>query len=166
MTANNTDQPELAVSTRSPAGRRVRSRTPARSHGESWPATLTDREVLLQTLKDAPLIPGRRPGGRRTGCQLLLDWLEDQPGETWQDRWLASGTDTAGRECRDIPLAWLHRRGVEASWHHEEFFHVLRLTIAADVIRPSPAMLVTANFRRGAPPSETVSSSGTAVHDA
>ena len=28
------------------------------------------------------------------GLASLLDWLEDQPGDSWQDRWLASGADT------------------------------------------------------------------------
>ncbi|MGW3635836.1 hypothetical protein ACWD7F_37970 [Streptomyces sp. NPDC005122] len=32
---------------------------------------------------------------RQRGLVKLLDWLEDQPGRTWQDRWLASGADEA-----------------------------------------------------------------------
>ena len=35
------------------------------------------------------------------GLKSLLDWLEDQPGDSWQDRWLASGADSAGRGWRD-----------------------------------------------------------------
>ena len=30
---------------------------------------------------------------RRRGLTKLLDWLQRQPGDTWQDRWLASGAD-------------------------------------------------------------------------
>jgi len=26
-----------------------------------------------------------------------MDWLADQPGDTWQQRWVASGADTAGK---------------------------------------------------------------------
>lgn len=33
---------------------------------------------------------------RRLGVTLLLDWLSDFPGTTWQQRWLASGADAAG----------------------------------------------------------------------
>ena len=33
---------------------------------------------------------------RVRGLGWLLDWLADQPGETWQQRWMASGADAAG----------------------------------------------------------------------
>ena len=33
---------------------------------------------------------------RVRGLAWLLDWLADQPGETWQQRWMASGADAAG----------------------------------------------------------------------
>jgi hypothetical protein len=38
----------------------------------------------------------------------LQDWLQRQPGDTWQDRWLASGANTAGFDwadlrCGDVP---------------------------------------------------------------
>jgi hypothetical protein len=41
----------------------------------------------------------------------LLDWLGAQPGQTWQDRWLASGADAAGAAWRDIPAQWLRASG-------------------------------------------------------
>jgi hypothetical protein len=33
---------------------------------------------------------------RIRGLTFLLDWLEAQPGRTWQQRWLASEADSAG----------------------------------------------------------------------
>jgi hypothetical protein len=44
---------------------------------------------------------------------IVLGWLEDQPGGTWQDRWLAAGAedDPAG-DWRLLPLAW-NLRGSE-----------------------------------------------------
>ena len=32
---------------------------------------------------------------RLRGVRLALDWLTDQPGDTWQQRWLASGAEAA-----------------------------------------------------------------------
>jgi hypothetical protein len=44
----------------------------------------------------------------RRGLTALLDWLEQQPGQTWQERWLASGAEAEGRAWtglvrRDVP---------------------------------------------------------------
>ncbi|WSV26837.1 DNA integrase/recombinase [Streptomyces sp. NBC_01017] len=49
---------------------------------------------------------------RRRGLIKLLDWLEDQPGRTWQERWTASGAEEAGREWPRVPMQWLaeHQR--------------------------------------------------------
>jgi hypothetical protein len=82
----------------------------------------------------------------------LLDWLEDQPGESSQNRWLASGVDTAGRAWWEMPLGWLGERGRTACWQHDAFFRALYLAIAADVIRPSVPLLIAAVFRRGVLP--------------
>jgi len=51
---------------------------------------------------------------RRTGLTKLVHWLEEQPGRTWQDRWLASGgrrrgqPGVAGAGCGMAPR---HRLG-------------------------------------------------------
>ena len=43
---------------------------------------------------------------RIRGLAWLLDWLADQPGQTWQQRWMASGADAAGGDWRQVPIAW------------------------------------------------------------
>ena len=53
---------------------------------------------------------------RVRGLAWLLDWLADQPGETWQQRWMASGADAAGGAWRHMPIAWLQARGRESAW--------------------------------------------------
>jgi hypothetical protein len=70
---------------------------------------------------------------RRRGLAKLLDWLQCQPGETWQDRWLASGADAAGFEWAWLPL------GGEPSPRHrrDELTSGLVLLVAGQVIRPS-----------------------------
>jgi len=135
------------------AGQRALTICPARPRGQAWAATCMDRAAVTALLGRAPFAAGR--GGRHAGAHLaglglLLDWLEDQPGQTWQDRWLASGADSAGRRAwRQVPITWLRDRGHGAEWAAEAFFRALRLAIAADIIRPSLPWLVTADFRHG-----------------
>jgi hypothetical protein len=42
--------------------------------------------------------------GKDHGGQiLLLNWLEGQDGDSWQQRWLASGAEQAGTSWRQLP---------------------------------------------------------------
>ena len=44
---------------------------------------------------------------RRRGIGIVLDWLEAQPGATWQQRWQASGAGQDGRaDWRAFPVRW------------------------------------------------------------
>src|SRR5215472_13947402 len=126
---------------------------PARPQGQAWPATCMGRAAVSALPGWAPFAAGpggRHPRARPAGLGMLLDWLEGQPGQTWQDRWMASGADSAGRRgWRQVPLTWLRGRGHAAEWAAEAFFGALRLALAADIIRPSLPWLVTADFRHG-----------------
>ena len=42
---------------------------------------------------------------RRESVNAVLDWLEGFPGEGWQERWLLSGSDAAGRTWGPRDLA-------------------------------------------------------------
>ncbi len=129
------------------------SRPVARAAGTGWPATCEERAAVWARLTGASFMAGtsasRHPGASRLGLGLLLDWLEAQPGPTWQDRWLVSGADADGRTWRQIPDSWLRERGHHTSWRREAFFRALLAAIAADLIRPSLGWLTTATFRRG-----------------
>ena len=49
---------------------------------------------------------------RRRGLIRVLDWLEAQPGDTWQDRWITSGADAAGNPAwRGLLAGWLAAAG-------------------------------------------------------
>ncbi len=75
--------------------------------------------------------------------------MEDQPGDSWQDRWLASGADSAGREWREVPAAWLHARG-QYSGARLARLSAARLTvICADTVRPSTGWFTGAVMRGG-----------------
>jgi hypothetical protein len=91
----------------------IRARFPARAVTSGWPATTANREETFKRLTCAPFVSGSAgtQKERVLGLKSLLDWLEDQPGDSWQDRWLASGADAAGRGWREVPAGWLRDRG-------------------------------------------------------
>jgi integrase len=101
---------------------------------EGWWQTRQDRDALAGRLLTVFTDTGRgRDQTRRRGLAKLLDWLECQPGETWQDRWLTSGADAAGFEWAGLPL------GGEPSPPHrrDELTSGLVLLVAGQVIRPT-----------------------------
>ena len=91
-----------------------RSRFPARPVAESWPAAGQDRARVLALVASASagLPESRIHANHRRGLPVLLDWLGEQPGRTWQQRWLASGADAAGEQWAAGPARWLRRRGL------------------------------------------------------
>jgi integrase len=107
-----------------------------RSGPDRWWQTRQTRVALVERLLGLFTEPGVgrvRDKTRRRGLSKLLDWLERQPGNTWQDRWLASGADAAGFDWTDLPL----RERVPARAHHrEELCTGLVLLVAGQVIRP------------------------------
>ena len=104
---------------------------------QSWWQTCQEPEALagrLLTTFTGPSAGRGRDHTRRRGLSKLLDWLQRQPGETWQDRWLASGADAAGFTWAELPLG-----GGEPSPGHrrDELTSGLVLLVAGQVIRPT-----------------------------
>jgi hypothetical protein len=116
----------------------------------SWPATQRTREQAAELLASAPFAVSvaERRGKRTVGVKLLLDWLADQPGETWQDRWHSSGAEQAARGWRRLPITWLGERG-HGPWHQEAIAEALPVAISADLARPSLPWLVGGGLARG-----------------
>ncbi|HEY3037010.1 MAG TPA: hypothetical protein VGJ54_20415, partial [Streptosporangiaceae bacterium] len=103
---------------------------------ESWWQTRQSREELVERLLGRFTDPstGRtRDKTRRRGLTKLLDWLQRQPGGTWQDWWLAAGADAAGFDWTDLPL---QRRGPARHHHRDELCTGMVLLVAGQVIRP------------------------------
>jgi hypothetical protein len=73
-------------------------RFPPRTHPPTWSATERGGDELLARLLAPPFtVDGNGPRDRRRrGLVGVLGWLNDQPGDTWQQRWLASGADGFG----------------------------------------------------------------------
>jgi hypothetical protein len=115
------------------------ARFPARRAGADWPVTRQDRQAVLACVTAPPFTrdnPDRRCA-RGRGLRLLLDWLEDQPGTTWQQRWLAADADRAGLAWRQETARWLHSRGQDSRWLHDAMSAAVVPAICADVIRPA-----------------------------
>ena len=117
----------------------ARDRFPARPDATRWPGAVLPRAEAQRELARV-LARGRSAGQgyARVGPGALLDWLEDQPGTTWQERWLASGADQAGTPgWRELPRRWLLERGRPPAYWLAGMSVGLRAAAAADVVRPS-----------------------------
>jgi len=79
-------------------------RFPPRTAERTWAVTRQPRERLLDRLLSPPfrMDHTQSQANRKAGMTQLLDWLETQPGGTWQERWAASGAEDAG-EWRALP---------------------------------------------------------------
>jgi hypothetical protein len=125
-------------------------RFPARPLATSWPATGLDRAGVLGLV--SPALPGVEGSKTRTvarrGLCRMLDFLEDQPGTTWQQRWLASGADTAGEGWAEELSKWLKRNDLLSTSRLTVMTASLLVLMGADVIRPSLHWLLTGGKKR------------------
>jgi len=115
--------------------RALLARFPPRPDQAQWEATAWSREQVWQVVT-AP--PHARSGGlehrRRRSLGLVLAWLEDQDGSSWQERWLASGAEAdPAADWRRLALAHAGAVGVGTA---TAITMGLRTLIMADVIRP------------------------------
>jgi hypothetical protein len=137
----------VTVTARSPAAaasvwlagyRAARTRFPPRPAAAGWPATRVSRDQVED-------LPGGAPAGRhQAGRGLLLDWLQDQDGDSWQQRWLASGAEEAGPAWWQLPARRAGSRDLPGMRRSGALTAALIAVIAGDVVRPSLAWLVRA----------------------
>jgi integrase len=129
----------------------ARARFPPRPVPAEWPSTLASREEVLGRLTSPPftLSAAGSQKQRVLGLGLLLDWLGDQPGRSWQQRWLASGADAAGSRWRQLPAGWLRDRGRYSGGRQARLCGALQVAICADLVRPSPSWFAAAVMRGG-----------------
>jgi Phage integrase family len=126
----------------------LRRRFPPRPAPASWALTSQPKSQVLGTLLAPPFPTGRRnlDQERRRGLTRMLDWLEAQPGESWQDRWITSGADAAGNPAwRGLLAGWLAAtgRGPRDPEHVSLLAgRAVMLLVCADVIRPSLGWLL------------------------
>ncbi|WP_232490791.1 hypothetical protein [Mycobacterium dioxanotrophicus] len=146
-TANRVDAEPLEPALTHPDWR---TRYPARAVQTRWAATCGDRVEAdgVIAAATAELSTQRVRNARRWGVPMLLDWLADQPGETWQLRWMASGADAQGSEWAQHPEQWLRRQGKYSENRLELMTSSLLVVVGADVLRPSLEWLLTGGKKR------------------
>ncbi len=129
----------------------ARTRFPPRPVATDWPATRQERGEARERLTSGIFVlPNADSQDKRIrGLSWLLDWLADQPGQTWQERWMASGADAAGGAWRQVPVAWQHERGRESRWLRAELSGALVVVICGDLVRPSLSCLVAGAAGKG-----------------
>jgi len=141
------------VSSRPSKARResARTRFPPRPVVTDWPATRQERGQVWERLTSGIFVlPNPDSQEKRIrGLSWLLDWLADQPGETWQQRWMASGADAAGGAWRQVPIGWQQERGRESRWLGAELSGALVVAICGDLVRPSLSCLVAGAAGKG-----------------
>ena len=137
-----------------PRNSQLRQRFPARPAQSWWPETAQGQEETLRRLTSSPFLPEVRAtrAGRRRGTAKLLRWLSSFPGDTWQQRWEASGAeDHPGSSWLPLPLGWLRGNGLAASYDENDLSSGLLMLICGDVIRPRMAWMVTRAHKHLAP---------------
>ena len=130
----------------------MRREFPPRPALASWPVTEVGREEVLAHLTSPPFVAAKAgvQAKRVVGVELLLDWLGERPGQSWQQRWLSVEADIGGVAWGRERTAWLTGRGHHQRWHQDFLAVALRVAISADVVRPSLAWLLSGATGRGA----------------
>ncbi|WP_327241072.1 tyrosine-type recombinase/integrase [Streptomyces sp. NBC_01320] len=124
-------------------------RFPPRRREQRWAATEQTREQVAERLLAPPftLASSAAQSRRRTGLTKTLAWLEQSPGQTWQDRWRASGADEVGNIAwRHTATAWLQSSGWSYQDPKKDFDALgsgMLALISGDVLRPSLTWLLT-----------------------
>ncbi len=128
-------------------------RFPPRSVPPRWPATVWSRGTIIARLLAPPFAVGAPSNlnRRRRALTRFLDWLEHHDGATWQQRWQAGGiADDAGADWRPRVVEWLTCARRDTAPHDtiaKSITSGLGQLIYADVIRPSPAWLISSPIR-------------------
>lgn len=77
--------------------------TPAIARPTVWAASQQSVEEVLVAVEVLEVGASSKELRRRVrGVEVLLDWLGGFPGESWQQRWLTSGANTAGKSWTEL----------------------------------------------------------------
>jgi hypothetical protein len=119
---------------------------PPRPIASSWPATEASRSAVLARVLAAPFTldnPASQQT-RRLGVLAVLNWLQTHPGDSWQQRWHASGAEdqTDWRDVITAAAAGRSRARTATGTHLPHLSPGLLVLICADVIRPSLGWLL------------------------
>lgn len=131
----------------------ARTRFPARPVVQDWPTTRDSAEVTSLRVTRPPFVRESRSNQyhREVGLSVLLDALQQQPGETWQQRWVASGAEEAGAAWKELFLPFWERKygGSRREWHRSALTSALVTMVSADFMRPSLSWLLQKTTGQG-----------------
>jgi hypothetical protein len=90
-----TADPAATTGSTKPTGAQLVAAFPPRPVAASWPATQASRSVVVNRVLSAPFALDNPTSqrNRRLGVLAVLGWLREQPGDSWQQRWRASGAE-------------------------------------------------------------------------
>lgn len=129
-----------------PTGTQLLAAFPPRPIAASWPVTEETRSAVLARVLAAPFTLDNRLSQqtRRIGVLSVLSWLQTYPGDSWQQRWQASGAENQPdwRAMVTVTAAGRSRSQVAAGRQLPHLSPGLLVLICADVIRPSLAWLL------------------------
>jgi hypothetical protein len=114
-----------------PTGAQLAASFPPRPVASSWPATEASRSAVLGRVLASPFALDNRYSQqtRRLGVLAVLNWLGTQPGDSWQQRWRASGAEGKPDRRRLV--------GIDRAEPPPHLSPGLLVLICADVIRSS-----------------------------
>ena len=118
---------------------------PPRLAARTWPEAALDRAEVLE-LVARPTSGLKRSSFEllyRRGLPRLFDWLEEQPGESFQERWAASGADTAGGDWGAGLAAFLEAQGRLTDSGLSYMMSSVNVLVGSGVLRPSLFWLLT-----------------------
>ena len=110
--------------------------TPAIARTTVWTASQMSYEELLDVVRDGEITAGSSARYARTmvlHVESLLDWLLRFPGESWQQRWHASGADAAGKRWTALVT--------DSPTRHSYLVTAAGRLLLADVVRPDYSWL-------------------------
>ncbi|MCY0954768.1 site-specific integrase [Streptomyces sp. H27-S2] len=125
------------------AQKSLRAAFSARSVPDAWSATSEDRDQVKERLAEFSATANKHTRYiRGRGAQTILRWLEEFPGDTWQQRWRNSGSDDQRRAWLDHLIEAIGDGRYGRADRPELSSGALAL-VCADVIRPSLEWLMT-----------------------
>jgi hypothetical protein len=130
---------QLRQESRAAAWAAARAGFPPRSAAADWPATHLGQDAVLSMLSSSPFALANRCSQwqRRRAVAAAVAWLADQPGGTWQQRWLASGAEAAGQGWKQDCVPWLDQHGIHARQRLDLLSIGLIVAVCGDIVRPS-----------------------------
>ncbi|WP_064444956.1 site-specific integrase [Rhodococcus sp. YH3-3] len=139
---------EVVGTTTAARSARLKVQMPGRVVAEQWPETETDREQAWARLTSDPFVldVSDKQSDRRIGLALVLDWLCDHPGHTWQERWVATGIEQEGASWRLSIRRWLGKE--DSRYRREMLCRAVPTVISADLVRPPLAWMMSSKMRR------------------